>query len=245
MPDTLLEPSLVLLERRMVRGVLNYSELRYIRECGYTHAFRPLLRPLLIGINRYQIYRETHNSTRPRWHVERKLAATRVHTHTNENLATKVGARARVGEGLSISVILCTSPRWIWIRGQRATGSSIYAANSVKRYLPNRRGIGEKCAREARRIASHASPPSQIRRVFSSLVTEIESRAKNLRIWSLCSTVKYQPTYINLYKWVPFEFFMHGEMDRYKINWILFLNNRYLSSFNKSMQYYIDLRLLF
>lgn len=222
MPDTLLEPSLVLLERRMVRGVLNYSELRYIRECGYTHAFRPLLRPLLIGINRYQIYRETHNSTRPRWHVERKLAATRVHTHTNENLATKVGARARVGEGLSISVILCTSPRWIWIRGQRATGSSIYAANSVKRYLPNRRGIGEKCAREARRIASHASPPSQIRRVFSSLVTEIESRAKNLRIWSLCSTVKYQPTYINLYKWVPFEFFMHGEMDRYKINWIFF-----------------------
>lgn len=222
MPDTLLEPSLVLLERRMVRGVLNYSELRYIRECGYTHAFRPLLRPLLIGINRYQIYRETHNSTRPRWHVERKLAATRVHTHTNENLATKVGARARVGEGLSISVILCTSPRWIWIRGQRATGSSIYAANSVKRYLPNRRGIGEKCAREARRIASHASPPSQIRRVFSSLVTEIESRAKNLRIWSLCGTVKYQPTYINLYKWVPFEFFMHGEMDRYKINWIFF-----------------------
>lgn len=192
MPDTLLEPSLVLLERRMVRGVLNYSELRYIRECGYTHAFRPLLRPLLIGINRYQIYRETHNSTRPRWHVERKLAATRVHTHTNENLATKVGARARVGEGLSISVILCTSPRWIWIRGQRATGSSIYAANSVKHYLPNRRGIGEKCAREARRIASHASPPSQIRRVFSSLVTEIESRAKNLRIWSLCGTVKYQ-----------------------------------------------------
>lgn len=222
MPDTLLEPSLVLLERRMVRGVLNYSELRYIRECRYTHAFRPLLRPLLIGINRYQIYRETHNSTRPRWHVERKLAATRVYTHTNENLATKVGARARVGEGLSISVILCTSPRWIWIRGQRATGSSIYAANSVKRYLPNRRGIGEKCAREARRIASHASPPSQIRRVFSSLVTEIESRAKNLRIWSLCSTVKYQPTYINLYKWVPFEFFMHGEMDRYKINWIFF-----------------------
>ena len=189
-----------------------------------THAFRPLLRPLLIGINRYQIYRETHNSTRPRWHVERKLAATRVYTHERKSCNEGRRARAcrRVGEGLSISVILCTSPRWIWIRGQRATGSSIYAANSVKRYLPNRRGIREKCAREARRIASHASPPSQIRRVFSSLVTEIESRAKNLRIWSLCGTVKYQPTYINLYKWVPFEFFMHGEMDRYKINWILF-----------------------
>lgn len=229
MPDTLLEPSLVLLERRMVRGVLNYSELRYIRECGYTHAFRPLLRPLLIGINRYQIYRETHNSTRPRWHVERKLAATRVHTHTNENLATKVGARARVGEGLSISVILCTSPRWIWIRGQRATGSSIYAANSVKRYLPNRRGIGEKCAREARRIASHASPPSQIRRVFSSLVTKIESRAKifeydpcavqwniNQRI-SICIS-EYLSSFSCTVKWIDT-----------RLIGFFFLNNRYLS----------------
>lgn len=193
-----------------------------------THAFRPLLRPLLIGINRYQIYRETHNSTRPRWHVERKLAATRVYTH--ERKSCNEGRRARAcRRGIVYIVILCTSPRWIWIRGQRATGSSIYAANSVKHYLPNRRGIGEKCAREARRIASHASPPSQIRRVFSSLVTEIESRAKifeydpcavqwniNQRI-SICIS-EYLSSFSCTVKWIDT-----------RLIGFFFLNNRYLS----------------
>lgn len=217
--------------------VLNYSELRYTRVWVYTritYAFRPLLRPLLIGINRYQIYRETHNSTRPRWHVERKLAATRahrathVHTHTHTHTHTEilqrrwiVGARARVytlvyksRRGIVYIVILCTSPRWIWIRGQRATGSSIYAANSY--YLPNRRGIEEKCAREARCIGSHASQP-QIRGLLfvandDTLALEMVFRSNLARKSSfkldLCDR-QWSVRVSNLYKWVPFKFHIY------------------------------------
>ena len=56
--------------------VLNRSELSYIREAIHIYTrvrivyiLASLLRLLLIGINRYQIYRGTHNSARPRWHV--------------------------------------------------------------------------------------------------------------------------------------------------------------------------------